>query len=68
MAYRRSSDGRGLLSARNISIKLVLPFIFNSGGRIWDCKLNKYSLGGRGSVSGRSYILETSLVGCALLN
>jgi hypothetical protein len=68
MAYRRSPDGKGLLSARNISMKLVLPFIFNSGGRIWDCRLNKDSLGGRGSVRGRSYIPETSLVGWALLN
>jgi hypothetical protein len=32
MACRRSSHGGGLLSAWNISIKLVLPFIFNSGG------------------------------------
>jgi hypothetical protein len=55
MAYRRSFDGRGLLNAWNISIKLVLPFIFNSGGRIWDCRLNKDSPGGRGSVSGRSF-------------
>jgi len=63
MVYRRSSDGRGLLSAWNISINLVLPFIFNNGGRLWDYRLNKYSLGGRG----RSYIPETSLVGWALL-
>jgi hypothetical protein len=68
MAYRRSTDGRGLLSAQNISIKLVLPFIFNSGGRIWDFRLDKDSPGGRGSVRGRSYIPETSLVGWAILN
>jgi hypothetical protein len=68
VTYRRSSDGKGLLSARNISIKLVLPFIFDSGGRIWDCRLNKDSPGGRGRVSGRRYIPETSLVGWALLN
>jgi hypothetical protein len=67
MAYTRSSDGRGLLGARTISIKLVLPFIFNRR-RIWDCRLNKNSPGGRGSVSGRSYIPKTSLVGWALLN
>jgi len=70
-AHLDRSDGiseifwwKGLLSARNISIKLVLPFIFNSGGRIWDYRLNKDSLGGKGSVRGRSYIPETSLVGC----
>jgi hypothetical protein len=68
MAYRRSSAGRGLLSARNISIKLAIPFIFNSGGRIKDYRLNKDSPGGRGSVRGRSYIPETSLVSRALLN
>jgi hypothetical protein len=68
MAYRRSSDGMGLLSARNISIKLALPFIFNRGRRIWDCRLNKNSPGGRRSVSGRSYIPETNLVGLALLS
>jgi hypothetical protein len=67
IAYRRSSDGRGLLSALNISIKLVLPFIFNMR-RIWDSRLNKNCPRGRGSVSGRSYIPETSLVGWALLN
>jgi len=32
MAYRRSSDGRGLLSARNISIKLVFPLFSTVGG------------------------------------
>jgi hypothetical protein len=68
MAYRRSSYGKGLLSAQNISIKLVLPFIFNSEGEIWDCRLNKDSPRGRGSVRGKSYIPETSLVGLALLN
>jgi hypothetical protein len=68
MAYRRSSDERGLLSSRNIPIKLVLPFIFNSGGRLWDCSLNIDSPGSRGSIRGRSYIPETSLVGRALLN
>jgi hypothetical protein len=68
MAYRRSSDGRGLLSSQNISINLILPFIFSSGGRLWDCRLKKDSPGSRGSVNGRSYIPETSLVGWALLN
>jgi hypothetical protein len=44
MAYRRSSDGMRLLSARNITIDLVLPFIFNSGRRLLDCRLHKHSL------------------------
>jgi hypothetical protein len=35
MAYVIFSDGRGLLSAQNISINFVLPFILNSGGRLW---------------------------------
>jgi hypothetical protein len=68
MAYRRFSYGRGLLSALNISIKLVLPLIFNNGGRLWDCRLNKDSPRSRGSIKGRSYIPKTSLVGWALLN
>jgi len=34
MANRRSSDGMRLLSAWNITIDLVLPFIFNSGRRL----------------------------------
>jgi hypothetical protein len=34
MAYRRSSDGMRLLSAWNIIIDLVLPFIFNGGRRL----------------------------------
>jgi hypothetical protein len=44
------------------------PLSSTVGGRIWDCRLNKDSPGGRGSVSGKSYILETSLVGWAFLN
>jgi hypothetical protein len=68
MTYRRSSYGRGLLSVWNISINLVLPFIFNIGGRLWDCRLNKYSLGSRGSIRRRRYIPETRLVSWALLN
>jgi hypothetical protein len=67
VAYRRSSDGKRLLSAWNIIINLVFPFIFNNGGRLWDCRFDIYSLGSRGSVSGRSYIPETSRVGWALL-
>jgi len=68
VAYRRSSDGMRLLSAWYIIINLVLPFLFSNGGRLWDCRFDKYSLGSRRSVSGRSYIPETSLVGWALLN
>jgi hypothetical protein len=68
MAYRRSSDGKRLLSAWNIIINLVLPFIFINGGRLWNYSFDKYNLVSRGSVSGRSYIPETSLVGWALLN
>jgi hypothetical protein len=68
VAYRRSSDGMRLLSTWNIIINLVLPFIFSNGGRLWDCRFDKHSLGSRRSVSGRSYIPETSLVGRALLN
>jgi hypothetical protein len=62
MAYGRFSDGRGLLSARNISINFVLPFILNSGGRLWDCRLNKDSPGSRGNIRRRSYIPKTNLV------
>jgi hypothetical protein len=62
VAYRRSSDGMRLLSAWYIIINLVLPFIFSNGGRLWDCRFDKYSLGSRGSVIGRSYIPKTSLV------
>jgi hypothetical protein len=68
MEYRRFSNGRRLLSARNISINFVIPFIFNSGGRLWDCRLNKDSPESRGSIRGRSYIPETSLVGWTLLD
>jgi hypothetical protein len=68
MAYRRSFVGMRLLSAWNIIINLVLPFIFSNRGRLWDCRFHKYNLGSRGSVNGRSYIPETSLVGWALLN
>jgi len=34
MAYRRSSDGKRLLSAWNIIIDLVLPFVFSSERRL----------------------------------
>jgi hypothetical protein len=44
MAYGSFSDGWRLLSTWNISIRFVLPFFFNSGGRLWDCRLNKDSL------------------------
>jgi hypothetical protein len=56
MAYGRFSDGRGLLSARNISINFVLPFILNNGGRLWDCRLNKDSPRRRGNIRRMSYI------------
>jgi hypothetical protein len=68
MAYRRFSNGRGLLSARNISINFVLLFILNSWGRLWDCRLNKDSPRSRGNIKRRSYIPETSLVDWALLD
>jgi hypothetical protein len=44
MANRRSSDGMRLLSAWNIIIDLFFLFIFNSGRKLWDCRLHKYSL------------------------
>jgi len=44
VANRRSSDGMRLLSAWNIIINLFLLFIFNSGRKLWDCRLHKYSL------------------------
>jgi hypothetical protein len=44
MAYRRSSDGIRLLTAWNIIINLVLPFIFSSGRRLWDCRFHKNSI------------------------
>jgi hypothetical protein len=62
MAYRRSSDSRGLLSDRNISIDFVLPFILDRGWRLGDCGFNKDSPASRGDVRGRSYIPESSLV------
>jgi len=68
MVYRRSYDGIRLLSAWNIIINLGLPFIFSNGGRLWDCRFHKYSLGSIRSVSGRSYVPKTSLVGWAFLN
>jgi hypothetical protein len=61
-------DGSGLLSAQNISINFVLPFILNSGRRLWDYRLNKDCLGSRGSIRRRSYIPKTSLVGWALMD
>jgi hypothetical protein len=68
MAYGRFSDGRGLLSTRNISIDFVLPFILNSGGRLWDCRLNKDSPGSRGNIRRRSYIPKTSFISWVLLD
>jgi hypothetical protein len=44
MVNRRYSDGMRLLSAWNIIIDLFLLFIFNSGRKLWDCRLNKYNL------------------------
>jgi len=44
MANRRSFDGMRLLNAWNIIINLFLLFIFNSGRKLWDCRLHKYSL------------------------
>jgi len=43
MAYKRSFDGMRLLSAWDIIIDLVLPFIFSSERRLWDCRFHKYS-------------------------
>jgi hypothetical protein len=68
MAYGRFSDGRGLLSTQNISINFVLPFIPNSGVRLWDCRLNKDSRRSRGNIIRMSYIPETSLVSWDLLD
>jgi hypothetical protein len=44
MVNERSFDGIRLLSAWNIIVDLVLPFIFNSGRRLWDCRFHKHSL------------------------
>jgi hypothetical protein len=44
MENMRSSDGMRLLSAWNIIIDLFLLFIFNSGRKLWDSRLHKYSL------------------------
>jgi len=44
MGYGRFSDGMRLLSAWNIIIDLVFPFIFSSARRLWDCRFYKYSL------------------------
>jgi hypothetical protein len=44
MANRRPSDGMRLLNAWNIIINLFLLFIFNSGRKLWDYRLHKYSL------------------------
>jgi hypothetical protein len=49
---------------------LILSFPLSSamGGGFGTTSFDKYSLGSRGSVSGRSYIPETNLVGWALMN
>jgi hypothetical protein len=44
MENRRSPNGMRLLSAWNIIIDLFLMFIFNSGGKLWDCRFHKHSL------------------------
>jgi hypothetical protein len=41
MAYGRSSNGRELLSDRNISIDFVIPFIHDSGWRLRTVDLTK---------------------------
>jgi hypothetical protein len=46
MANRKSSNGMRLLNAWNIIFNLFLLFIFNSGRKLWDCRLHKYSLRG----------------------
>jgi len=64
VAYRRSFDGMRLLSAWNIIINLVLPFIFSNGGRFWDCRFDKCSLGSRRvSVEGATYLRSVLSVG-----
>jgi hypothetical protein len=68
MANRRSSDGMRLLNAWNIIINLFLQFIFNSGRKLWDCRLYKYSLWGKRNIRRGSYIPEISLVIRALLD
>jgi hypothetical protein len=68
MAYGRSSNGRELLSDRNISIDFVLPFIHDSGWRLEKCGLDKDNLGSRRNIRRRSYIPESSLVYWAFLN
>jgi hypothetical protein len=68
MAYGRFSEGRGLLSTRNISIHFVIPFILNSGWRLWDCRLDKDSPRSKGNIRRRSYIPKTSFVSWALLD
>jgi hypothetical protein len=44
MANRRSPNGMRLLSSWNIIIDLFLLFIYNSGGKLWDCRFHKHSL------------------------
>jgi hypothetical protein len=53
---------------RTSPLSLSFPLSSTVGGGSETARLNKDNLGGRGSVNGRSYIPETSLVGWALLN
>lgn len=56
VAYRRSSNGMWLLSAWNIIINLVLPFIFSNGGRLWTAGLTNTVLEVEGvSEGGATY-------------
>jgi len=56
MPYRRSSNGEGLLSDRNISTNYVLSFVHYYERRLEDCGLDKNSPRSRGNVRRRSYI------------
>jgi hypothetical protein len=64
MAYKRSYDGMRLLSAWNIIINLVLPFVFSNGGRLWTVGLTKTVLKVEGtSEEGATYPRPVLLVG-----
>jgi len=67
MAYRKSSNGEGLLSDRNISTNYVLSFVPDYEWRLRDCGLDKNYFRSRGNVRERSYIPESCLVCWALL-
>jgi hypothetical protein len=68
VAYRRSFNGGGLLSGRNISTNYVISFAHDYEGRLGDCGLDKNSPRSRGNVRGRGYIPEFDLVCWALLD